>query len=1038
MLKLASVVGKDGASFTSAIIAHLVKELARTSADRNSANKSTKNNPKQGRNDSLAIVNLNSINVEETLQNILTSNEFITLLQRSSHSIYSHINQPPGVAKYKFKNVLIKKSIYDLMLNHQKVWSHQKVAEYLEAQALVRVAELRFRPLEDSDDEFDDGETTSGEGCNDSTKNGGSDGGRSGGKGKDMGTIADWNMMGVHWRLSNNLIKAMACFYESGHLIDSQGDIETARLLWTNAYQILCLMRKDSHNAGLRDFSCLNVPFDKTPPDTVREDETDDPVCTPWSKVMSTEPGITTGRTDTDTNAGPDMDTTAHTTHTARVASNLRIITALESLGPPSGPENLTPTIGLQSLGQILLQYEKPLSFENPQYASASEVVYHIFKGDSLALEVAVTLIIRLSQNVIMFEEQAEDIVNLNKEALELVTCTRQTILEKDAVTFVHVPRLSPALFLKGSSLLGPVGTTKERRQSIKLGDGKKLFCLRDPSIIFPVLSGLCMRYSGNLLPDDEYHHNWMSIVEAFETTAVDSKIPVHIVRALSLKSLLGYCSNHFKEAVDLVDKMDEIYVHQNHSDQLIHIYGADRALMQYSFGAISCIMLGDFKRALSLAHKTEEYLGSLTHLQSVLTTSMLQFNVYLMMQMYGTAHSSFISLLSFISFNGGHHNMFHLYLPLMYELGKRLGQTEVGFPSPSYSPHYGTTRRGSATSIIGSVVSDIDAPADMATLGDTELELLGYNPVFNYQKLLSTSLQCPAIDPKKNPVPCILALRYGLGTELASAELCLLEAKKIQLEDLEPQQLKRNFFTIPEEPGDAKTFWCNAAMSKSYLEDSDSEVFDPFEGEGSYSDCGAEDSTGEHTPMSGVTATGAGPAGQGEKSDAQQSTARDFCEAGIRFIDFSLAGYQAYDSALNTLRCHLIKADLLVTLAKTLESDRRKFRVPRLYKVDSASTPGELRDSARKCLTDALEHGIKCAFKLPIVLVGIAFVQLDLNEEKGKSLIYEFLLYLLNQDCPGRSVQDVFVAITDNGGQYGWMNNFPVLALAAKILRGD
>ena len=86
----------------------------------------------------------------------------------------------------------------------------------------------------------------------------------------------------------------------------------------------------------------------------------------------------------------------------------------------------------------------------------------------------------------------------------------------------------------------------------------------------------------------------------------------------------------------------------------------------------------------------------------------------------------------------------------------------------------------------------------------------------------------------------------------------------------------------------------------------------------------------------------------------------------------------------------------------------------------------------------DALELGSTYGSKLCLVLVGIAFVQLDLNEDKGKSLIYEFFLHLLNQDCPGRSVQDVFVAITDNGGHYGWMSNFPVLALAAKILRGD
>lgn len=43
---------------------------------------------------------------------------------------------------------------------------------------------------------------------------------------RSLASISDWNTLGVHWRLSNNLIKAMACFYESGYLVDAQGDVE--------------------------------------------------------------------------------------------------------------------------------------------------------------------------------------------------------------------------------------------------------------------------------------------------------------------------------------------------------------------------------------------------------------------------------------------------------------------------------------------------------------------------------------------------------------------------------------------------------------------------------------------------------------------------------------------------------------------------------------------------------------------------------------------------------------------------------------------
>jgi hypothetical protein len=976
VLKLATVVAKDGASFTADLISHLMKELSNVSSvDRNSASKSSKHtSSKNLRTDSLAIVNLNSINVEETLRTILNSNEFIRLAERPSHRLCSPNIIPAGAVKYKFKNILIKKSIYDLMLNHQKLWSHQKVAEYLEAQALIRVAEQRSRPVDDSDDELEDVESVSreegsreGEG---STRGDYSDCGRSV-RGKEFGAIADWNMLGVHWRLSNNLIKAMACFYESGHLVDSQGDIETARLLWTEAYEILCLMRKDSKFP--RDITAA-APSEKTLYESVSDD--------------------------------PDAPVP-------------------EDLGPLDyGDSFMSLSIKRPSLGSFRTLEEKSFCQERSRHAS--ECIYHVFKGDSLALELAVTLIVRLSQNVLMFEEQPEDVVNLNNEALELVSCTRRTLLERDAVTFIHVPRLSPSLFLKGSCLLGPMVGGKERRQSITLKDGKKLFCLRDPSMIFPVFSGLCMRYSGNLLPDDNAHKNWSNIVDVYLATARDSKIPVHIIRSLSLKSLLCYCSNDFAGAIEGVYSMDKVYVYQNHSEQLIHIYGADRALLQYTFGAVSSIVLGDFQQALALVHKTEEFLGSLTHLQSVLTTSMLQFVVYLLLQQYDTAYSNFISLLSFISFNGGQHNMFHLYLPLYAELGKRLGYTDF-VQSSATSPHTSSTRRGSTTSLIGSVVSDIDGMADLGTLGETELESLGYPTLFDYKNLLeeSRNLSVAVVDARKYPIPVILALRYGKGTELVSAELCLLEAKRLFLEEFQPNQLKRNSFTIKEESrsfdllntgGGGSAIWRSVGASRDSEEECD--LFGAVEGTKSYSD-------------------GKGPRGpvvEGETPSSCGSGARDYCQAGLRFLNFSFEYYPLHDSALNSLQCYIVKADTLVTLEKIQEFERSKGGMSTLSHMSFS----DLHMEARKCLCAALELGVKYDLKLSILLVGIAFVQLGLNVKHGKKLLREFMLFIMNLNRSSENVVvDVDIALDHCGGEYDWMHNFPILVLAKSLLRG-
>ena len=982
------MVGKDGASFTAEIISHLVQELSSVTnapAERNGASsRSGKSSQKQVRGDSLAIVNLSSINVEGTLKTILNSNEFIRLVDRSTNSIYSPVSHAVGVVKYKFINVLIKKSIYDLMLNHQKLWSHQKVAEYLEAQALVRVSLCPSKPMEDSDDEFEDAESTSREG----SAEGSAGSGRSGSdwrslRGKEMGTVADWNMLGVHWRLCNNLIKAMACFYESGHLVDSQGDSETARLLWTEAYEILCLMRKDSKY--IRDFPNhpLSERSERTPPNSARGD--------------------------------PDKDLDA--------SLFLRHLENGDGAAQDWEGEPLTPTQRRLSLGSVGTNEERSFNGETSQFAS--ECVYHVFKGDSMALEVAVTLIIRLSQNVLMFEEQPEDVVNLNNEALELVSCTRKALLEKDAVTFIHVPRLSPTLFLKGSCLLGPMGGGKERRQSITLKDGKRLFCLRDPSIIFPVLSGLCMRYLGNLVPDDKNHSNWAKICDTYSVTAKESKIPVHIVRALSLQSLLCYCRNDFMGASDTVDQMDKVYNYNIHSEQLIHIYGADRALMQYAFGAVSCIMLGDFRRSLLMVNKTEEFLGSLTHLQSVLTTSMLQFNVHLLLQMYETAHIGFIGLLSFLSFNGGHHNMFQMYIPLFAELGKRLGiaPPETVPTSVASSPFAGATRRGSATSLIGSVVSDMDVTVDMGALGDRELESLGYNSVFNYKRLLENSRECSsaASDATKNPVPVILALRYGKGAELVSAELCYLEAKRLFLEgDAYQSPMRIPFSSIAEAKSCSKSFDSNMGGSSVWRSAGDNT--DSLEAE-------TDEMHSLQMEMGLVT-------GPSFEASCSTGSAKDFCEAGLRFIDFTLEYYPIYDSTLNSLQCYILKAEILVTLSKIQESYRSGNRLSPTSKSMSGRPHNDLYKEAEKCLNLALELGVTNNFKLPILLAGTAFVQLNIDVEKGKSLLEEFLLYIVNQDKhPQDNVLEIRTALLHSGEEYEWINNFPALVLAKSLL---
>lgn len=157
VLKVASVIGKDGATFTADAISHVIKELSSSSSSGSSRSPKHRHDP-TGLNKTTSNA---SIDVEDILNKILNLNDFIKVIERTSITAYStstpmidHNNNKS--VKYKFKNVLIQNSIYDLMLNHQKTWSHQKVAGYLEAKALLRVEQQAAGAFDnDSDSDSD-------------------------------------------------------------------------------------------------------------------------------------------------------------------------------------------------------------------------------------------------------------------------------------------------------------------------------------------------------------------------------------------------------------------------------------------------------------------------------------------------------------------------------------------------------------------------------------------------------------------------------------------------------------------------------------------------------------------------------------------------------------------------------------------------------------------------------------------------------------------------------------------------------------------
>ena len=1006
VLKIASVVGKDGAPFTAGIVSHLIKELSTTTSaydkkHSSSNGKSPKNSARQsltqlraGSDSSSTIANLNSVNVEETLKKILGLNEFIKVMDRYPR-YYSQKVADMGETRYKFKNVLIKTCIYNLMLNHQKIWSHQKVAEYLEAQAIQRVSELPYKSSDgDSDEDVEEG-FNSLDLDPESIRT------------KEAVSVADWNMLGAHWRLSNNLIKAMACFYESGYLVDHQGDVETAKLLWTEAYEILCCMRKES--------SCLRALARAS---GLKEREKSEECVSGGSGGGSAggEGGLGSFFSSIDDVIGSTESTTP--LQTPLVTPRRLSVGSVGSVG----------TAGSKEESSIFIETSRHLS----------ESVYHLFKGDSIALELAITLLIRLSQSTIMFEEQPQDVVNLNNEALELISCTRRCVLETDAIPFIHVPRLSSILFLRDSSLLGPVQGKKERRTSITLKDGKRLFCLKNPSTIFPVLSGMCMRYCGKLLPDDRNNSNWANICEVYLTTARDSGIPVHTIRALTLVALLHYVRDEHLESIKVTDEMDSMYVQSNHSEQIIHIYGADRAIQQYSFGALSCILLGDFRGGLAYTEKADGFLRKLNHIQSVVVTSTLQCIIYLLLHMYERGENKYNIFINYLSVNGGQHNMLNLYLPLFEELVRRfrLAENVPGIISSSQCSSSSSSSSSNSNSSSSTSLSGVDVDQEREDAEEDN------NHRFNYMKLIDESRQ---FDSKDN-VRLILALRYGKGVELLKAELCCLEAERVRAAVRAAKIYKEeneniyqfSLLSSEELRSSTDSNDCQRDNHDHNHNDNNLDIdldLDP-DSEGGvpiwrYFDSPAEScdfdiGLSEHSVQLKPLHTDIQRIRIGEMT---VELAVQYCESGIRFLDYSLCFYPLHDSTLNSLQCFLVKADLLVLLARIQDENIE-------YHPNISSQ--NLHVMAVRCLSDALDAGKSSNIQLQYLLVGMRFVVLGLDQRRGEGMIKDFILSIINRD---KNQNDIVIDINhvinncSPEGEFAWMNSVPLLISAISLL---
>jgi hypothetical protein len=384
--------------------------------------------------------------------------------------------------------------------------------------------------------------------------------------------------MGVHWQLSSMWMKAMACFYHSGKMLDELGSSGDSLLHLSKAYDMYTNLRRD---AGL--------PFTGT----------FDPASYFMKKWKERR------------QHGDEIS----------VEKSAHVVT------PSDNSSQQLSTSMMQGTDNRRLS---ELTFHD---------IYKIFQGDSLALETAIVLLTALGQNFLV--SVSENMKGSTKplfylEALEFIfvmrrstgtnplsVCPIQQAFDGDVCAEVVMKAAEP-LVLEGSevvlddvALLAPSLYALQVDPFIANYEASIGFVCRLPgkfgistsSFKFPLLAGLVMKFMPPLALSEEAVKRVETVSRLYSTVAQDYGDEVHIMRAYNLEAMLYARKNDVKSALAVQEKVRAIYDSSKHSARMVKVYGGDRALLSISRGAFDYAMVGEFRRSFVLCEEVRKHL---------------------------------------------------------------------------------------------------------------------------------------------------------------------------------------------------------------------------------------------------------------------------------------------------------------------------------------------------------------------------------------------------------------------------------------------
>ena len=161
---------------------------------------------------------------------------------------------------------------------------------------------------------------------------------------------------------------------------------------------------------------------------------------------------------------------------------------------------------------------------------------------------------------------------------------------------------------------------------------------MKDPSIVFPIFSGLFVFVKGGKIQQDKDCNFEQNLARKFVHETKIHGDPVHYTRALAMQIEIKTRLGKYSSALETFEVLKNVYEPTEHSEGISAAYGTDRSAQAFSQIALCWMQLGDMSNALSACNYVLTDLLPFMDPKNILNTTELLLPVFRILKPLGEA----------------------------------------------------------------------------------------------------------------------------------------------------------------------------------------------------------------------------------------------------------------------------------------------------------------------------------------------------------------------------------------------------------------